>query len=123
MANFDHLEQAMRGWVRDAIEYLSHTEPDLSPGLARWQRDSDGMFRKRERLVPVWQHRDLEGVQQLPSWRAVERALQEDDRLKAHLDQLVGTAEGGRRFDAEIAGRLVLPLPDEVSDLDVAFAE
>jgi hypothetical protein len=122
MANFDHLEQAMRGWVHDAIEYLSHTEPDLSPGLARWQRDSDGMFRKRERLVRVWQHSALEAAQQLPNWRAVERALQEDNRLKAQLDQLVGTAEGGRRFDAEIAGRLVLPLPDEVSDLDVAFA-
>jgi hypothetical protein len=122
MANFPKVEQALRTWVHDAIEFLYHTEPDVSPGLARWQLDSDGLFRKRERPTPVWQHGDLEAVRQLPSWHAVERALQDDERLRAHLDQLVGTAEGGRRFDVETAGRLVLPLPDEVSELDVAFA-
>jgi hypothetical protein len=122
MANFDHLEQAMRAWVQDAVEYLSHTEPDVSPGLSRWQRDSDGLFRKSERPIRVWQHSDLEAVRQLPSWQAVEQAFQEDDRLAAHANTLVGTAQGARRFEVEMAGRLVLPRPDEVKDLDAVFA-
>ena len=122
MANFDRLEQAMRAWVHDAVEYLSHTEPDVSSGLARWQRDSDGIFRKVERPVPVWQRSEVKAAQELPSWRAIEEVFQEDDRLAAHVDNLVGTAQGARRFEVEMAGRLVLPRPDEVKDLEAVFA-
>jgi hypothetical protein len=49
MTNFENLEQAMRTWVLDAVKYLSHTQPFLAPSLARWQRDSDGLFRNRDR--------------------------------------------------------------------------
>jgi Apea-like HEPN len=123
MANFEKLEEAMRAWVREAIARLSSgSEPDVSPGLRRWQRDSDGIFRVRERPTRVWRHTEVQALQELPSWHAVEEALQEDDRLRAHLNQLVGTVQGGVRFDAETAGHLVLPLPDEVGDLEGAFA-
>jgi hypothetical protein len=124
MTNFDHLEGAMREWVHEAVARLSSgPEPDTTHDLRRWQRDSDGIFRERERLVRVWRHGGIPTLQQLPTWPSVQQALKEDDRLRPHLGQLVGTALGGsRRFDAETAGLLVLPLPDEVSNLEAAFA-
>jgi hypothetical protein len=58
---------------------------------------------------------------QSSSWRAVEQAFQKDDRLRPQLDQLVGTAQGSRTFDAELAAQIVLPLPDEVGNLEDTF--
>jgi hypothetical protein len=122
VANFPRLEQTMREWVREASARLSEgSEPDISPGQRRWQRDSDGVLRERERPVRVWRHAEVEALRQLSSWRSVEQALQEDDRLRAQLDQLVGTTQGSRTFDAELAAQIVLPLPDEVRDLEGAF--
>jgi hypothetical protein len=122
VANFHELERALREWVHEAAAQLSSGPgPEVSTDLRGWQRDSDGIFRDRERPVRVWRHSELETLHELPSWHAVEQALQDDDRLRAQLDQLVGTAQGGRRFDAKTAGRLVLPLPDEVGDLEGAF--
>lgn len=122
MANFPDLEQTMRAWVREAAARLSgDSEPDISRGLRRWQRDSDGILRQRERPVRVWRHAEVEAVRQLPSWRAVEQVFQEDDRLRAQWNQLVGTAQGSRTFDAELAAQIVLPLPDEIGDLREAF--
>jgi hypothetical protein len=112
----------MRAWVREAAARLSgDSEPDISRGLRRWQRDSDGILRQRERPVRVWRHAEVEAVRQLPSWRAVEQVFQEDDRLRAQWNQLVGTAQGSRTFDAELAAQIVLPLPDEIGDLREAF--
>jgi Apea-like HEPN len=123
MANFDNLERALREWVHKAVGRLSSgLGPEVSTDLRRWQRDSDGIFRERERPVRVWRHSELEALKELPSWQAVERALQDDDRLWAQVDQLVGTVEGSHRFEAQMAGRLVLPLPDELSDVEGAFA-
>jgi hypothetical protein len=97
VANFPELEQAMRAWVREAAVRLSDgSEPDISPGLRRWQRDSDGILRQRERPVRVWRHAEAEAVRQLPSWRAVEQAFQKDDRLRAQLDQLGGAGRANR---------------------------
>jgi len=123
MANFDKLEQALREWVREAVARASSgSEPDISLGLPRWQRDTDGVFRKRERPVRVWPHAEAEALRrQLPSWPAVEQALQEDDRIRPQLGQLVGTIQGVGQFDAETAARHVLPLPDEVGDLEGVF--
>jgi hypothetical protein len=70
----------------------------------------------------VWPHAELEALQQLPSWEGVEQALHDDDRLRAHLNQLVGTVHGASQFDAETAGRCILPLPDEAGDLEAVFA-
>jgi len=124
VANFPELEQAMRAWVREAaVRLFDGSEPDISPGLRRWQRDSDGILRQRERPVRVWRHAEAEAVRQLPSWRAVEQAFQKDDRLRAQLDQLVGTAQGSRTFDAELAAQIVLPLPDEVGNLEDTFEQ
>jgi hypothetical protein len=112
----------MRAWVREAASRLSEgSGPDISPGRRRWQRDGDGVLRVRERPVRVWRHAEVEALRQLPSWRAVEQALQEDDRLRAQLDQSVGTAQGSSLFDAELAARIVLPSPDEAGDLEGAF--
>jgi hypothetical protein len=49
--------------------------------------------------------------------------MQEDDRLRAQWDQPVGTIQGIRSFDAELASGIVLPLPDEVEDLERAFEQ
>ena len=123
MANFDKLEQALREWLSEAVAHLSGgSEPDVFRGLRRWQRDSDGVFRHRERSTRVWRDAELEAVQRMPSWRAVEQALIDDERLRAQLDQQVGTAQGGAHFDAEMVARQVLPLPDEVGDLGAVFA-
>jgi hypothetical protein len=122
VSNFSELEQAMRAWVREAAARLSEgSAPDISRGPRRWQRDSDGVLRVRERRVRVWRHAEVEAVRQLASWPAVEQVFQEDDRLRAQLDQLVGTVQGSSRFDAELAAGIVLPLPDEVGDLEGAF--
>ena len=108
--------------MHEAITHLSgDSQPDVWEDLRRWQRDSDGIFCFRERRVQVWHRDELEALHQLPTWAAVEQALQDDDRLRAHLDQLVGTNQGGSRFDADTAGRCVLPSPDEVGDLEAAF--
>ncbi len=122
MANFDNLERALREWAHEAVGRLSSgLGPEVSTSLRRWQRDSDGIFRERERPVRVWRHSELEALHELPSWRAVEQALQDDVRLRAQLDQLAGTAQGSHRFDSDTAGWFVLPLPDEVEDLEGAF--
>jgi hypothetical protein len=99
MAHFNKLKRALRRWVHEAVAHLaSGPEPDTTHDVPRWQRDSDGVFRDRERLVRVWSHSELESLQQLPSWRVVEQALQDDNRLRAQLNQLVGTAHGSRRL-------------------------
>jgi len=72
-------------------------------------------------MTRVWRHAQLEALQQLPSWRAVEQALQDNGRLRAHLNQLVGTVQGSGLLEAKWVGRIVLPLPDEVDDLEAVF--
>src|SRR6266536_1018252 len=122
MSQFPELEEAMGEWVHDAVHVLAAgPEPDTSHDLRRWQRDSDGVFRDRQRLVRIWPHQELDRLRQLPSWRAVEQILLNDPRLRPQMDTLVGTIYGGSRLDAERAGQLVLPLPDEVGDLEGAF--
>jgi hypothetical protein len=69
----------------------------------------------------MWPHAETEAVRQLPTWHAVE-VFQEDDRLRGQYEQLVGTAQGSRRFDGELAAQMVLPFPDEVNDLESVFA-
>jgi hypothetical protein len=120
--NFRKLEQAMRAWVHEAIAVLSNgPEPDPYSDLRRWQRDTDGVFRERERLTTVWGHSQVEALQQLPTWNTVMQAFQEDERLRPQIGQLVGTAQGSSHFDAWTAGRIVLPQPDELDDLETAF--
>lgn len=122
MANFNKLERALHKWVHEAVAHLaSGPEPDITQDLRRWQRDTDGVVRDRERMARVWRHSELEALQQLPSWRAVEQALQANARLRAHLNQLVGSVQGSSLFEAERVGRIVLPLPDEVGDLETVF--
>jgi hypothetical protein len=58
----------------------------------------------------------------LSSWHEVEQVLHNDERLRSQMDTLVGTSQGGSRFDAETASQCVLPLPDEVGDLEATFA-
>jgi hypothetical protein len=48
--------------------------------------------------------------------------MQDDERLRRHLNQLVGTAEGALTFTVENAADLVLPLPDELADWENAFS-
>jgi hypothetical protein len=103
------------GGRQDVPEIRISTDPP------RWQRDSDGVFRKRERSARLW-YLETEALQELPSWWAVEQVLQGDDRLRAQLDRLVGTIQEGSQLSREVLSRHVLPLPDEVSDLDGAFA-
>src|SRR5215204_5174954 len=104
MSEFQELEEAMREWVHDAVAILvAGPEPDMSHDLRRWQRDSDGIFRDRERLVRIWPHRALEGLRQLPSWQAVGQILFHDPRLRPQMNTLVGTMYGGSRLDAERA--------------------
>jgi Apea-like HEPN len=122
LAKFKRLERALREWVHDAVARLvSGPEPDITQDLRRWQRDTDGVVRDRERTARVWRHSELEAVQQLPSWRAVEKALQDNGRLRAQVNQLVGTAQGSSLLEVERLGRIVLPLPDEISDLEDVF--
>ena len=103
MAQFNKLKRALRRWVHEAVAHLaSGPEPDTTHDVRRWQRDSDGVFRDRERLVRVWSHSELEASQQLPSWRSVEQVLQDDDRLRPQLNQLVGTAHGSRQLEAKL---------------------
>jgi hypothetical protein len=67
VATFPELEQTMRVWVGEAAARLSEgPEPDISPGLRRWQRDSDGSLRERERPVRVWRHAEVEAVRLVP---------------------------------------------------------
>jgi Apea-like HEPN len=123
MANFNELERALRKWVNEAVARLSDAaEIRISPGLPRWQRDADGVFRKGERPARLWYLDQIETLRELPSWRAVGQALQEGDRLRVQLDQLVGTIQGGSQLGREVMSQHVLPLPDEASDLDRAFA-
>jgi len=122
MAEFNELKRALRRWVHEAVAHLtSGPEPDTTQDLRRWQRDSDGVFRERERWVRIWSHSQLEGLQQLPSWQAVEQALQDDQRLRAQLNQLVGTAYGSSQLEVERVGRMALPIPDEIGDLNAVF--
>jgi hypothetical protein len=122
MAEFNELKRALRRWVHEAVAHLtSGPEPDTTQDLRRWQRDSDGVFRERERRARIWSHSQLEGLQQLPSWQAVEQALQDDQRLRAQLNQLVGTAYGSSQLEVERVGRMALPLPDEIGDLNAVF--
>jgi hypothetical protein len=124
VAQFKQLEQALHEWAREAVASLANgPEPDVRLGLPRWQRDTDGVFRKYERPIRVWPHAEAQATwRQLSTWSAVEQALQEDDRLRGQLDQWIGTAEGGGHFDADMAALAVLPLPDEVGDLETTFA-
>jgi hypothetical protein len=123
MVHFEKLERALREWVTEAVASLSNgPELRVSSGFPRWQRDTDGVFRKGERPVRLWYPDQVEALGELPSWRAVEQALQEDDRLRAHLDQQVGTIKGGSQLSRELVSRHVLPMPDEVGDLKGAFA-
>ena len=123
MAPLEKLERALREWVHEAVARLADgPQVEISPGMPRWQRDTDGIFRHRERPARIWHHDSVEAARQLPSWRAVELALQEDDRVKAQLGQLVGTIQGGSQVTAELIGRHALPLPDELGDLEEAFA-
>jgi hypothetical protein len=70
VVHFDKLERALREWVFEAVARLSSgPEPDTSYDLRRWQRDTDGIFRERERLVAVWRHTERKALQGLPSWR------------------------------------------------------
>jgi hypothetical protein len=119
---FPHLRQAMRTWVREAVVALSSgSEPEVTQDLRRWQRDTDGEFRDAEREVRLWSRTAVAETQQLPSWRVVLDAFQQDDRLRAQVDTLVGTWNSRRRFEIAAAGRVVLPRPDEAADLEGAF--
>jgi hypothetical protein len=122
MAKFNELESALREWVNEAVARLSDgPEIRISPGLPQWQRDADGVFRKRERPARLWHPNQVDTLRELPSWRAVDQALQQDDRLRAQLDQLVGTIQSGAQVSTELVSQHVLPLPDEVSDLEGTF--
>jgi len=122
LVNFNKLKKALHKWVHEAVAHLaSGPEPDTTQDLRRWQRDTDGVVRDRERMTRVWRHAQLEALQQLPSWRAVAQALQDNGRLRAQLNQLVGTVQGSSLLEAERVGRIVLPLPDEVEDLEAVF--
>jgi hypothetical protein len=123
LANFNKLKRALHKWVQEAVAQLaSGPEPDTTQDLRRWQRDTDGVVRDRERMTQVWRHAQLKALQQLPSWRAVEQALQDNGRLRVQVNQLVGTIQGSNLLEAERVGRIVLPLPDEVDDLEAVFA-
>jgi hypothetical protein len=123
MSHFHALEQALRAWVQEAVAHLpSDAQPDLAAGgLPIWRRDKDGIFRSSKRLANVWNDAELAALIALPTWPAVETALQNDDRLRTHLNQLVGTFHGVSNYDAEEFGRRVLPTPDDGNDLDAAF--
>jgi hypothetical protein len=123
MAHFERLERALREWVTEAVARLSDgPQVHISSTLPRWQRDTDGVFRKAERPVRLWHPDQVETLRQLASWRVVEQVLQEDDRLRVQLNQLVGTIQGGSQLSGEMMSRHALPLPDEVDDLAGAFA-
>jgi Apea-like HEPN len=111
-------------WVHEAVARLAEgPQPDVRLGLPRWQHDPDGIFRKLERPIRVWPHAEAQATwRQLPTWSAVEQALEEDDRLRGQPDQWIGTTEGGGHFDADAAALAVLPLPDEVGELEATFA-
>jgi hypothetical protein len=114
----------MHAWVLEAVAFLSSDgqEPEVTSGLRRWQRDADGLFRDRERTVRVWRRADVDATRRLPTWQPVEDVLRGDERLNIQMDTLVGTDQGASLLGAEQVGRCVLPLPDEVDDLESAFA-
>jgi hypothetical protein len=121
-AAFPNLRQAMLAWARDAVAALSAgPEPDEWRDLRRWQRDEDGIFRNTERTAPLWNRSAVAEAMQLRSWRAVKEAFQTNDRLRVQVDTLVGTSRSRGRFEVETAGKLVLPRPNEVNDLEDAF--
>ncbi|MFC1410740.1 hypothetical protein ACEZCY_16545 [Streptacidiphilus sp. N1-12] len=123
VASFPQLERALHAWVCDAVGVLiAGSDPIVVTDSRHWQRDEDGHFRNRERAVPIWHSTDVEATRQGASWEAVEQALQEDESLRRQLDQFNGTAQGGCDFNMEMLARHVLPLPNEVGDIEAAFA-
>ena len=117
MTQFDKLERALRELVTDAVARLPDG-PEIALSYDRWRRDTDGVFRRRERPARIWHPDQVEALRQLPSWRAVEQALQEDDRLRVQLGQMVGTAQSRGQLSGELVGQHVLLLPDEVGELE-----
>ncbi|MEU0093874.1 hypothetical protein [Kribbella sp. NPDC006257] len=119
---FPGLRAAFYDWASQAIASLSGTRPEDSIDPRRWKRGDDGIFRHGDHAVRVWGHDAVNQLMRTATWRAVESAFKQDDRLLCQLNALVGTPMGFTRFDSERAGRLVLPRPDEVEDFDAAFA-
>lgn len=123
MAEFPELERTLRAWVLEAVQrLLGSAGPEESYDLRRWRRDSDGIYRNRERVMPVWRHAEIEALWDLPSWAEVERTVQEDPRLEEQVGQLVGSDQGGRLLEMQTLGRHVLPLPGEMSDVEGFFS-
>jgi len=123
MAEFPELKNALRAWVNDAIDRLSHDSAaqDYTTDLGHWQRDSDGVFRFADRPIVVWDRIAVNNLFDLPSWAAVLDVLHGDSRLSDQLDTLVGTAYGGLRIEPANLGRRVLPRPNELSQVAESF--
>ena len=116
MAEFPELKDALRAWINDAINRLSHDNAaqDYTTYLGHWQRDSDGVVRFAERPIVVWDRVAVSNLLDLPSWAVVLDVFHLDSRLSDQVNTFVGTAQGGRRIEPEDIGRRVLPRPDEL---------
>jgi hypothetical protein len=123
VTEFPGLKEALHAWANEAISRLSADDDSVDSwtDFGRWRRGPDGIFRDIDREVEVWNRKLVANQLDLPQWHAVLSVLQSDARLARRVDTFVGTAHGGRRLETDIIGRITLPRPDEVSQLDDAF--
>lgn len=123
MTEFPRLKEALSEWANEAVSCLSARADarDSWTDFGRWQCDPDGVFRDIDREVEVWNRKLVTSLFDLPQWRAVLAVLHSDDRLSRQVDTFVGTAHGGRHFEAAAIGRIILPRPAEISRPDEAF--
>jgi hypothetical protein len=120
---YPDLKRALFDWVKETLDLLlkDGRARYLSTEGARWERDSDGIFRRRERSAERWAPFLIEHAQCLPSWLAVMDVVDRDSSLSGQVSVLVGTIQGGIRIEASQLFEHCLPLPAEVAMSDEIF--
>src|SRR4051794_15372164 len=83
--SFPALKTALAEWAADAVDLLQAVEPVAWTSRPLWGRDSDGEFRRRPISASTWP-RNLD-LRQLPSWRAVLKAIERNPALNTQFGQ------------------------------------
>lgn len=111
--------QAMREYVQAAIRLLADVCPEgpsrILVGLDEWKRDSDNVFRLRDREEPFWEQcirAHLDQLHSLGEYHHLVATVRAIPHIAQQLENLVGTGLGSSRFEIDhVTDHLVWRLP------------
>ena len=85
-------------FARGAAGHFQNAPRHRSMIWDRWDRDSDGVFRRRDRAIG-WRWNLFDDLESVPDYEEVSDALRDDPCIGPQLDMLIGTGMASSRIE------------------------